>query len=200
MMQLIQQGNLDGFPFDSYCCCWMAFNNVYAKLSEGSDHAPRLTGKNHRPVGGIVLPKVHNGSERGQIAIAVRGLPPQLKHRLIVSVHAEYFVNRIPMLRGELRVADRHGQLLNGELNVGHSRATGELIWQPIDRAAFTRYKGGDHDKRLGAALTRQIVMVLYSVRNNLFRGAKVRGDDNDEEVVEHALPLVAQLVNAYIT
>jgi hypothetical protein len=199
MMHVLRQGHLNEFPFEAYCCCWMAFNNIYAKLSEGSVHSPSLTGRNHRPVGGVVVPQVHNGSERGQIAVAVRRLPPQLKHRLILSEHAEYFVLRTPKLRGEPKPVDLLGQPLNGVLNVGHTLATGQLIWQPIDRTGFQQYKNGDRNKRLRRSLARQIVLVLYSVRNNLFHGGKIRNNDNDEEVIEHALPLLKQLVDTYI-
>jgi hypothetical protein len=199
MMRVVRESSLDDFPFDKYCCCWMAFNNIYAKLSEGSSFAPQLTGKKHSPIGGVVVPKVNNGSEQNQIRIAVRGLPSQVKHWLIDSKHMKFFVDRTPKLGGESKPIDPCGQRLNGVLNIGHTLATRQLIWQPIDGDGYRQYKEEGQNEQLCESLTHQIVMVLYTVRNNLFHGGKIREDENDEEVIRHALCLLMSIIDAYI-
>ncbi len=48
-------------------------------------------------------------------------------------------------------------------------------------------------------ALAKQVLDLLYTVRNNAFHGGKRADDANDREVVERALPLLALVVDAFL-
>lgn len=47
--------------------------------------------------------------------------------------------------------------------------------------------------------LARQILDVLYTIRNNAFHGGKRADDANDAEVLEKALPLLMMVVDSFL-
>lgn len=199
MMELVERlPQQPDSPFDAYCCCWMAFNNIYAKLAEQGPHAPRLV-NGFRRIAGVEIPKVHPGKEKGQISKAVRTLSPNIKHRLITADQTRFFVMRVPRLRGVPKPQDARLQVINGVLNVGHTVATGREIWSPIDRGMFERYLARPNGRAIRNELARQIVLLLYTVRNNTFHGGKMPDDANDREVIENALPLLKTIVLGFL-
>jgi hypothetical protein len=47
--------------------------------------------------------------------------------------------------------------------------------------------------------LSNQLVMMLYTVRNNLMHGHKEVRSDNDGEVVRNACPILEQLLGYFV-
>lgn len=91
------------------------------------------------------------------------------------------------------------GQRLNGVINVGHTVGASYPVWSPIDTGQYEWYMQGNRDVDIRDALAKQILDLLYTVRNNAFHGGKRADDASDHEVVERALPLLASVVEAFL-
>jgi len=118
---------------------------------------------------------------------------------MIEHPSTHFFANRIPQWRGRRIEEDATGQRLNGVLNVGHTSNPEYPVWSPIDVQALQDYQCGTRDPERYDALARQILNVLYTVRNNAFHGGKRTDDANDREVLDNALPLLAMIVTAFV-
>ena len=150
------------------------------------------------------MTKVEGASEGEQIAEAVDLLTRDVKHYLISHPSVAFFVKRIPRFEGMPLEFDANGQRLNGVLNVGYTVSRAYPVWSPIDPALYVSYMGGDPDytKRTAAdrdLLVRQIVAVLYTVRNNTFHGGKRADDSHDIEVAAMAYPLLKLIVDSFL-
>jgi hypothetical protein len=110
-----------------------------------------------------------------------------------------YFVERTPHWRGESIGKDAAGQRLNGVLNVGQTVNFDYPVWSPIDTSAWRQYVGGHMDPANRDALAKQLVDMLYTVRNNTFHGGKRADDAEDHRVVENALPLLRMIVESFL-
>ena len=94
---------------------------------------------------------------------------------------------------------DGRGQRLNGVLNVGYTVDVAHPVWAPIDRALFGKAEQRTLKADERDVLARQILDVIYTVRNNLFHGGKRADDANDREVLERALPLLVMVVGSFL-
>jgi hypothetical protein len=122
-----------------------------------------------------------------------------LKHSLIISEDTGFFVYRAPKWRDHLIEFDGFGQRVNGVVNVGYTVDPNYPIWCPIDGASYEQYLVDPNNSETREFLARQVLEVLYAVRNNLVHGEKVADDANDLEVVGHALPLLRLIVMHFL-
>jgi hypothetical protein len=198
-----------GSPFDGYCCCWIAFNNIYATLNDRVGTKKRkLKFKNgvqqFQNIAHVVMTKIEGSTEWEQIEEAVIMLPLNVKHSLISHPSVDFFVNRTPRFEGQKLEYDVQGQKLNGVLNVGFTVNRDFPVWSPIDPGSHATYMAGDPDftKRNPAnrePLMQQIVALLYTVRNNTFHGGKRADDARDVEVANQAFPLLKLIVDSFL-
>jgi hypothetical protein len=110
-----------------------------------------------------------------------------------------FFVHRTPYWSGLPVERDGSGQRLNGVLNVGYTTDSKHPVWSPIDAKLFEAYQKGIRDGSTREPLARQILDVLYTVRNNTFHGGKRADDANDREVLQQALPLLKMIVDSFV-
>jgi len=188
--------------FRDYALYWMAFNNIYTTISYDRGLRPEFAGGAGKPefktLGELEMPDVKAVPERCQIEAAFGAFPDDLKDRLISHESTAFFVDRHPRLHhGELP-RDAKGQHLNGVLNVGQTINEKCPVWSPINRALYERYMKGERTVEIRSKLAKQILDVLYTVRNNLFHGGKRADDAGDVEVVRKALPLLRMVVEAF--
>ncbi|MCI0397961.1 MAG: hypothetical protein L0332_16995 [Chloroflexi bacterium] len=169
-------------PYAEFLCFWAAFNNIYVKIAD-----QKKGGQAKRP------------GEKAQIVMAVNELGDDLKHQLITHDSTRFFAYRIPSWRGHKIEYDASGKKLNGVLNVGRTTSSRHPVWSPIDTKLYENYMQGDQEDVNRDALAEQIVLMLYTVRNNLFHGGKRADDADDNEVLEKALSLVAMVVKHFI-
>ena len=62
----------------------------------------------------------------------------------------------------------------------------------------FERHQIRALDAAVCDVLARQILDVLYTVRNNTFHGGKRADDATDREVLEMSLPLLVMIVESF--
>lgn len=208
MVSLVQKSPRQGPQrFQEFLCLWAAFNNIYTTITDRSGSGPTLkTSPDGSPItrriGHVEIPQVSYLNERKQIDLAFRHLSDDLKHHLILHESTEFFVYRIPRWRGHPIETDAKGQRLNGVLNIGLTVGCEYPVWSPIDTIWYEEYLGGDFRADLRDPLAKQVLNVVYTVRNNLFHGGK-RADDaddaNDVQVVVKALPLLEMIVFHFI-
>ncbi|HEV2294703.1 MAG TPA: hypothetical protein VGR35_12685 [Tepidisphaeraceae bacterium] len=72
-------------------------------------------------------------------------------------------------------------------------------VWAPIHPAAYAQWRGGNQTPAIAAELTRQIVDVVYSVRNNTFHGGKEPEDENAQRVVMNATALLKLILAEFV-
>ena len=70
-------------------------------------------------------------------------------------------------------------------------------VWSPIDKQAYQQYMAGDPTCQ--DILVEQIILMLYTVRNNLVHGGKNPEEANDIRVIENALELLELVVKAFL-
>jgi hypothetical protein len=191
-------------PFQKYMCCWAAFNNIYTTVASYDGHYAELKKNDDgtiamRQEGHVSIAKVNTISERRQIELAFEKFSEELMHGLIIHENTRFFVYRTPSWRGSPISQDASGQELNGVINVGHTVNSDYPIWSPIDTKLYESYVVNHHDTRARKVLAKQIVNVLYTVRNNLFHGGKREDDGNDFEVVEKAMPILSMVVSSFL-
>jgi hypothetical protein len=91
------------------------------------------------------------------------------------------------------------GQRLNGVLNLRNTVDSNYPIWCPINIPAYQRYITGQPASNDEDLLARQILILIYTIRNNTFHGGKRADDANDIEVVGRATPLLITILNHFI-
>lgn len=192
-------------PFEDYLCMWSAFNAIYVTVAAEETGQPfawfekTIDGvPDPDDVWGLKMPKVKIRSERKQIEATCALLPAQTRDRLIRHSGTRFFEQRVPSWRRRIEI-DARGQKLNGVINVGRTISWEYPVWSPIDSAAYARYMANDAQATDAEKLTRQIAMLLYTVRNNLVHGGKRADDANDQEVVRNALPLLRIVVGYFL-
>jgi hypothetical protein len=205
MVALVVQPSALAFPpFHTFGCYWMAFNNIYVTIADRSGRCARLKKQpdgslRTRLIANVNIPEVMSVSERHQMDLAFDAFAEDLKHRLIEHPSVRYFVYRTPSWHSQRLEHDAAGQRLNGVLNVGYTVSADHPVWSPIDTQLYERYMGGSQDKEARNVLGKQILNLLYTVRNNTFHGGKRADDANDREVVEQALPLLVMIVKSFL-
>jgi hypothetical protein len=188
-------------PFQEYMSYWTAFNNIYTTIADFNGLRPTFEivdgVKRTRSQWGYTFPTVRPVSEVAQIQAAIKQIPSEVSHQLIVSENTKFFVYR--KLRGLFTDVDSIGQKMNGVLNITRTISKEFPVWSPIDTQIYEDYVAGNRLPKSLEVLTEQIVFLLYTVRNNLFHGGKRVDDARDRSVVEHALPLLKLLVETFI-
>jgi len=193
-------------PFARFTAYWTAFNNCYVTIFD-------LDGKNQitlERVNGVVT-SIANGSVRIPKVLKVSRERDELDHmfthfdqglrmELVECPNTEFFVNRTPELDGHGPIQhDASGQVLNGVLSITRTVEVNNPVWSPIDKPAYARFKAGGASEADVYLLSRQILFLLYTVRNNLSHGGKRFDDAADEKVVENALPLLELILRSIV-
>jgi hypothetical protein len=207
MVALAQKtSQVDPQPFQEILCYWSAFNNIYTTIAEHKGYFGRLrTQKNGtiraRADGSVLIPEVEMSlRERDEIDLAYNEFNEALKHKLIAHPNSKFFVERVPKWHGAEVKFDGNGQRLNGVLNVRYTIDLKHPVWSPIDFSAYARYtqdKASSDDINL---LAKQLVYLVYTVRNNTFHGGKRADDANDLQVIEKALPILRMIVESFMS
>jgi hypothetical protein len=192
--------NATADPIHVYANYWMAFNNIYVSLADFSGKAASLKTDSSGivemiQVYGYDLPKVKTVTEREQIDVAVEELAANAKVELVGHENVAFFVNRTPVFDRYPLKKNKVGQELNGVLNVGYSLDKDYPVWSPLSREAHAKVKSNSASKAEIDLLAKQIVDMLYTIRNNLFHGGKRADDAQDQEILKNAIPLLAIVV-----
>ena len=195
-------------PFVKFGNYWTAFNNCYVTLYDiDGRNKTSLQKESGKPKteynGSVKIAKVTGlPSERDQIENAFSHFPGELKADLIKSPHVQFFLERTPKLQNRVPVpikTDAFGQQLNGVLSLTRTVDVDYPVWSPVDRPAYERIKAGKASKEDVNLLARQILSLLYTVRNNLFHGGKRFDDATDEQVVRNAVPLLEMILRCFV-
>jgi hypothetical protein len=155
---------------EGFLCYWAAFNNIYVTIAERAGRTPQLRKNSDgsirtRTVGGVDVPLVTVVGERDQIDLAFREFTDALKCQLVEHPSSMFFVHRTPYWSGLPVERDSSGQRLNGVLNVGYTTNSKHPVWSPIDAKLFEAYQKGIRDGSTREPLARQILDVLYTIR-----------------------------------
>lgn len=206
MIRLAYDSNLA--VFIRYMCLWSAFNNIYQYLSDQDGFGSRLVyDTNRQPrireVYGYFLPRVETEAETISILRAIHKLNRNQLKAWLRLPEVTFFVKRTPQgVRGKRfpnlpGLFDKKDQRINGVLN--RTRTVDPLYpyYAPIDTKKYESFLQGD--LTYVDLLSNQLVMLLYTVRNNLMHGHKEVTSDNDGEVVRQAYPLLEYLIGFFV-
>jgi hypothetical protein len=190
--------------YQHYFLYWTAFNQIYTTIAHRSGYRTRIK-KNEDgtiitiPNGHVNIPTVEIVSETKQIHLALQEFDDDLKSALILHNSIRYFVDRIPYWDGIPVETDAFGQRLNGIIHINHTSSSQYPVWSPIDTQHYQEYIQNPGDPQIRDFLTRQIIDVLFTVRENFMQGGKKLDDANDLSVVEHALPMLELIVKSFL-
>lgn len=205
MINLARRSNLD--DFNRYMCLWSAFNNIYQYLGDKDGLGSVLQHDNPYPrpreIDGYFLPYVRTQSEQTLILNAAQKLSDNQKSSFLRMHQVEIFVYRTPegaegtSYPDKIGLFDRQGQRINGVLNRTRTVEPWFPYYAPIDTEKYESFLQGD--LTYVDLLSNQLVMLLYTVRNNLMHGHKEVTSDNDGEVVRNAYPLLEYLIGFFV-
>jgi hypothetical protein len=189
--------------FEQYFLFWTAFNNIYTTTAHRKGLRTQIKKNDDGSIvtianGNVNIPDVVTVSEREQIHFAFQEFVDDLKHTLILHEGTEYFVNRIPAWQGIKIEHDAFGQRVNGVINVNYTSDSQYPVWSPIDFQHYEEYLENPDNEGNRNILARQIVDLLYTIRNNFMHGSKKFDDANDITVVENALPMLELIVMSF--
>lgn len=200
----LENDRYEYLPFQEFMCYWVAFNNIYNKIADRAGLKPKIdkesngTPKIYNHDAGVKIVKVKKiPKERIMIfECAYKQFSTDLKHKLIMHESTRYFVDRKPKWDNSPITTDGFGQNLNGVINVGYTIDRDYPYWCPIDKKLYIQYKNNNNqDDNARDALAKQILEVLYTIRNNIFHAGKRDDDADDIKVVENAVPLLKMIV-----
>ena len=134
-----------------------------------------------------------------QIDLLIQEFEAKLKKDLITHENTKYFVYRTPKWGSHDITIDGWGQRVNGVIKVGYTVNKDYPIWSPISTLVYENYINGNSTQSDENVLVKQIVELLYSVRNNLFHAGKRFDDAKDVEVVKKAIPLLKMIISNFI-
>jgi|ERR1019366_6117131 hypothetical protein len=205
MVRLVERARRSEMePLEQYMCYWVSFNNICITIASEQGYRPKfLTSDGQlqlKQVGGFRMPRVRAPKEREQLEAAYKVFSPQLKERLILHRCTRFFVNRLPRFQGHELTVDSRGQHLNGVLSIGRTVEATNPVWSPIDQALYYACVNGDRTSECVDKLGKEILSLLNTVGNNLFHGGKRADDASDTNVVEHALPLLKEIVHSFVS
>jgi hypothetical protein len=146
------------------------------------------------------MPKVRLPDEREQLDAVYKALSPQLTEKLILHRSTRFFVNRLPRFEGEELTVDARGQSLNGVLNIGRTVDAANPVWCPIDQGSYYAYLNGERTGERIDKLGKEILAVLFTIGKNRFHGVKRTDHASARNVVQHALPLLKEVVNSFVS
>ena len=190
--------------YQHYFLYWTAFNNIYTTIAHRAGFRT-LIRKNEdgtiqtTPNGHVNIPVVEIVSEKEQIHLALQEFDDNLKDALILHDSTRYFLDRTPYWDGIKIETDAFGQRVNGVIHVNHTSSSQFPVWSPIDIQYYQEYLLNPNDQEIKEFLTRQIVDLLFTVRDNFMQGGKKLDDANDLSVVEHALPMLELSVKSFL-
>lgn len=205
MVRLVEHGARGHMePLEQYLCYWVGFNNIYITIAHQRGQGPQLPRAQGEPqleqIGGYSMPRVRAPQAHEQLDAAYAVFSPQLKERLILHRCTRFFVNRLPRYQGQELTVDSRGQRLNGVLDIRRTADAVNPVWSPIDRALYYAYLSGDRTNNGTEKLGREILGLLHTVGDNLLHGGRRADDASDSNVVEHALPLLKETVNSFVS
>jgi hypothetical protein len=190
-------------PLEQFMCYWIGFNNICVTIANESGGTAAALQSGARPqfeeVGGFTMPRVHAARARARLQAVFAMLTPQLKETLILHRCTRFFVNRQPRFQGQELTVDARGQRLNGVLNIGKTLAAGDPVWSPVDHAAYYAYVNGARSREGADRLALEILLLLHTAGTNLFHGGRRADDASDINIVEQALPLLKEVVGAFV-
>lgn len=205
MVRLVEQRRAsDMEPLDQYMCYWVGFSNICNAIASEQGCRPALLTSGGRvqleQVGEFSMPRIRLPDEREQLEAVNKAISPQLKEKLILHRCTRFFVNRLPRIDGEELTLDSRGQRLNGVLDIGRTVDADNLVWCPIDQALYYAYLNGERSGERTDKLGGEILAVLFTVGKNRFHGGKRADEVMTRTVVEHALPLLKDVVNSFVS
>ncbi len=192
-------------PFHEFICYWTAFNNIYSTLAKRHIDVVELKTEEDGSIrtwlnGSVQIPRIKlNVKEREEILVAFEYFSDELKHELIIHPNTEFFVSRVPIWNGCEIEFDIKGQRVNGVIKIRDTVSEEYPIWSPIDIPAYERYVRDVPEEEDRDLLAKQIIFMLYSIRNNTVHAGKNADDANDREVIKKAIPLLSIVVNFFI-
>jgi hypothetical protein len=191
-------------PFEQYFLFWTAFNNIYTTISHGKGFIIQLKENDDGSIvtianGNVNIPDVIIVSEEEQIKSAFEEFTDDLKHSLILHEGTKFFVDRIPFWEGVQIKVDSFGQRVNGVIKINQTCNSDYPVWSPIDTKYYEDYLDNPENEGVRDLLARQIVEMLYTVRNNFMYAGKKLDDANNIDVVKNALPMLELIVMAFI-
>lgn len=199
MVELARQSSsVEHQHYHEFICYWTAFNNIYNTLANRQDDVVELISERDgsirtRQNGSVQIPSVRiNFREYQTIMMAFEFFSEELNQELITHSSTEFFVNRVPMWGDRNIEFDASGQRVNGVINVGYTVREEYPVWSPIDIPAYERFVQGVPNEGDVDLLAKQILFLIYSVRNNFIHAGKRADDATDREVVENAIPLLS--------
>jgi hypothetical protein len=204
MVRLVEQHRPSEMePLEQYMCYWLGFSNICVAIANEQGCRSTLSTSGERlqlkHVRNFSMPKVRLPDEREQLEAVNKVLSPQLKEKLILHRSVRFFVNRMPRFQGEELSVDARGQRLNGVLDVGRTVDAANPVWCPIDQALYYAYLDGERKAEHADKLCKEILAVLFTIGKNRFHGGRRTDDASMRNVVEHALPLLKEVVNSFV-
>jgi len=192
-----------GHTFEQYFLFWTAFDNIYTTIAhrkgKRTQYLETDDGSIVRvPNGNVQIPEVVIVREREQIHLAIQEFADDLKQSLILHEGTRYFVSRIPLWQGIKIEFDAFGQRVNGVIHVNYTSDSQYPVWSPIDIPYYEEFLENSDNEENRNFLARQIVDLLYTVRENFMQGGKRLDDANDITVVENALPMLELIVTSF--
>ena len=204
MVRLIEHGRRSEIePIEQYMCYWVSLNNICVTIAQERGCGPELMLSDGKPqleqVSGFAMPRVRTPDEREQLQTVYKTFTPQLKEGLILHKYTRFFVNRLPRFQGHELTVDCRGQRLNGVLNIDRTVTPTNPVWSPIDHAIYYAYLNGERPAEGRDKLAWEIFILLFTIGKNLFHGGRRTDDAADINVVEHALPLLKEVVGSFV-
>lgn len=191
-------------PHWQYLCYWVSFNNIFITIANEQGYRPKLLTSDGQPqmeqVGAFRMPRVRTPNARERLEAAHLVFSPQLKERLILHRCTRFFVDRLPRFQGYELTVDCRGQRLNGVLSIGRTVEATNPVWSPIDHALYYTYLKGERTSEGTDKLGKEILSLLYTIGDNVFHWGTHADDASDINVVEHALPLLKEIVNSFVS
>ncbi len=86
-----------------------------------------------------------------------------------------------------------------GVLNVGYTTNFELPVWAGLQSEVFEKIRNSKASNKEIHSAFKQVVLLIYTIRNNLFHGGKRSDDANDVNVVSQAIPLLKMLIDYFI-
>lgn len=204
MVRLIEHGRHSEIePVEQYMCYWVGLHNICVTIAQERGSGPELVLTDGTPqledIAGFAMPKVRAPDEREQLRAVYKAFSPQLKEDLILHQCTRFFVNRLPRFQGHELTIDSRGQRLNGVLSIDRTVTAANPVWSPIDHAIYYAYLNGERSGEGRDKLAWEIFSLLHTIGKNLFHGGRRNDDASDINIVEHALPLLKEVVSSFV-
>jgi hypothetical protein len=190
-------------PLTVYMCLWSAFNCIYITVGDRKGIKPTFIKDNDihrtRNIGDVKIRLVRLPREKELLENILMEFNLDLKNRLLRHPSFEYFVYRTPKWRNSPIEYDITGQRVNGVINVGKTMNVEHPVWSPISIKSYEKYSSGIYNTQVLDDLAKQVLYVLYTIRNNALHGGKRFDDSNDIEVVSYAIPLLKLVIRNFL-